>query len=208
MNCLFKISKIKENTNQIGCVAILTQKELDKLKETELNGQYSTFQVIQDEDLHTYFDKYKSFKDNAIQELMKMKHSDLFQFILKIGNPADNDGSTIAHEIVKNGFVFSFDELLQLGNPSNNYGWTIAHFEIDKGLDFSFEEIMKLGNPQNNGGHTIAHFLADSGHIFSVDELIQLGNPPDNGGFTVAYYMTRSGHNFSDEDDERLNSIK
>ena len=72
--------------------------------------------------------------------------------LLKLRNPVDNDGDSVAHMMAKTGQVFTADELLQLGNPENKYGETIAYIMARKGYEFSSYERSQFKIPSEVNG--------------------------------------------------------
>lgn len=84
--------------------------------------------------------------------------------------------------VSKRSYKFTIEQLLKIGNPFNNRGETVAHDMADIGHKFMVDELLQLGNPFDNFGFTVAHNMNGTGHRFSHKDVIRLGNPLDRYG--------------------------
>lgn len=154
------------------------------------------------DNLHRIYNHHAMIQPDYLNDFLKKEN--LFDEIVKAGNPSEKSGWTLAHYMAVSGKIFTVDEIIDLGNPITTNGQTIAHLMAKSGHVFSLDEILKLGNAADINGQTIAHFVASpmnnkskNPDVFTFDEIIQLGNPKNNLNETVAHLMADNGHIFS-----------
>lgn len=213
MSCLYRINFLYRNTVVKGSSAILTSTELDDLlyqtrRISPLNVKIEAFDDAVN-NLHDYFEPDKSFRSRKLISLSKKTSREVVDELIKIGNPQDNNGNTVAHVLALDyEYRFSFDDIMELGNPSSRNDITLAYIMAGYEPTFSMDELLKIGNLRVRNGNTIAHRMVKHNHKFSVDELLILGNPANDRDVTVADVMMTYGHVFTDEEKKLLNISK
>jgi hypothetical protein len=98
------------------------------------------------------------------------------------------------------GHKFTVDEILRLGNPTDNYGNTIAHTMACWGHEFTVDEILQLGDPVGIEGQTIAHQMEENGYKFSIKENFMLTSGFTNIQEAELAWQCESGENVSLEE--------
>lgn len=152
------------------------------------------------------YDNISDYNGNTISHLVINHDFCMFTFdeLLKLKNPSNSSGKTVAHEMALKGFRFSAEELIRLGNPGDNSGETIAHWMIMAQNPLTVDEILKIGDPKTNGGSSVSYWMVKHGYNFSVDEIIQLGNPKNFHGNTLSETLEMRGYVFSIDEKFRL----
>lgn len=206
MTCLVRVEISRKNTKILGSSLVLTIKELDKLLSQIDGNETFNIDIINDstDELHKYLDKNKDFIYENVKYLHETNRQNIFDEILKCGNPSDNNGLSLAHGIVKIGYEFTIEQLFQLGNIADDNGETIAHIMANKGYAFTLNEILRLGNPVDNYGYTLSHWMASKGHRFTVGEILELKNPISNNGETIAFCMIMNRYEFTADEEKQL----
>jgi hypothetical protein len=70
-----------------------------------------------------------------------------------------------------NDYRYSVSEILEMGNPANQEGITIANILVANGDEFTVTQLLDLDNPADKEGVTVAHLMACLGHRFPVPEI-------------------------------------
>lgn len=158
MNCLVNVKVTYKNIKEIGGSIILTIAEFNELVSKMKESKNIIIDRYEDKDdeLHIYFREDKEFKQEAIGLLMDKNNIEALSEILRLGNPYNKSGSSIAHILARRGYKFTVDDILKLGNPVDACGSTIGHWmAYKKSYKLTDIEIFKLGNPSNDFGKTI-----------------------------------------------------
>jgi hypothetical protein len=117
--------------------------------------------------------------------------------ILRLHNPADAFGATLAHWQAFHGMRFTVDDLLTLHNPAIHYAAdTLYDLDLYQ-REYTIADISEereYGQKINilHNGATVAHIMAREGQRFSQEEIARLGNPLDAGGMSIGDWMDRS----------------
>ncbi len=158
--------------------------------------------------------------------------------ILALGELNNQDTISLPLEMARHGYQFTFEEILRIKNPADDFGITLAHLCIHKSAQidyrgyhnnwmsssgepyeeykysvfnhsynhifnnppFTVEQLIQLGNPADKDGDTIAHWMAKADHIFTEKDLMQLGDPRNKKGESIAYIMARKGEKLTHEE--------
>ena len=120
-------------------------------------------------------------------------HGRFFTFddIVRLNNPADKYGATLAHWQARSGYRFSVEELIQLGNKRIDYSEReifnidLVHGQVITVGNISEEEQYENMTALLHKGATVAHIMAREGHKFTDEEIEKLGNPKDAEGLSL-----------------------
>jgi hypothetical protein len=74
------------------------------------------------------------------------------------------------------GYKFTVDEILRLGNPVDHEGYSVAHEMTGNGHKFTVDEILRLENPVSFKEHTIPHLMKKKGYTFTPMENFMLAS--------------------------------
>lgn len=93
------------------------------------------------------FEKYEHANFDRCYEQFFQNPPFTVEQLIQLGNPADNDGDTVAHLMAKSGHIFTDKELMQLGESRNKKGESIADIMARKGDKLTKDEKKKLDIP-------------------------------------------------------------
>lgn len=160
------------------------------------NGcEFTTEEIIQLGDVPK--DELKKFRPISIWMAI---HGHFFTFddIIRLNNPADKYGATLAHWQARSGYRFSVDELIKLGNRRINYSkGEIFYYDLMQPLLLTVGDISEDEQYENmtellHNGATIAHIMAREGYKFTDEEIEKLGNPRDAEGLSLKDWMEKA----------------
>ncbi len=130
-------------------------------------------------------------------ELAKLGYRFTLEEILRLNNPKDTLGATLAHWLAFKGQIFTLDQILKLGNPvveyrpDDMYPGDAAWQDYLLVRDVSEAEVYAKKHFILHNGATIGHIMAREGHRFTDEEIARLGNPVDRAGLTIKDWMNR-----------------
>lgn len=85
---------------------------------------------------------------------------------------------------------YSFEDILRLKNPPNLRGVTLAHEIIRAAPFqnlFTVEQLVELNNPADDSGETLAHDMINHGNrVFNEQEIDLLGDPKNAKGISIS----------------------
>ena len=158
--------------------------------------EFTTDQIIQ----FGFFPYWDSERDLPLSIWMvKSGHYFNIDEIIRLGNPNDRWGATLAHWQARYGYQFEIDDLIRLGDcrihfkdddvvwtdySSGNMYWTIADISVDEQYDRKTELL--------HNGATVAQIMAREGYKFTDEEIERLGNPRDAAGLSLKDWMERA----------------
>lgn len=158
--------------------------------------KFTTDQIIQ----FGFFPYWESERDLPLSIWMvKSGHFYSIDEIIRLGNPYDRWGATLAHWQARYGYQFEIDDLIRLGNcrihfkdddvvwtdySSGNMYWTISDISVDEQYDRKTELL--------HNGATIAHIMAREGYRFIDEDIQRLGDPRDAAGLSLKDWMERA----------------
>lgn len=207
MTCLVKVrfisNDIKNNggSHILNDFSIINREELEKLK--QVMPKNVSVELDSDGDIHEYMDRNREFTTEFVEYLYSLRFmpDNVFQEIMRIGDPKDKNGASLSFSFAKTGHIFSVEQLIKLRNPTGYENEeTVAHWMANRGHVFTVDELLQLGNPPDLQGQTVAHWMVERNNFFNADEIIRLGNPYDSLGETLAHYVAYHGGKFTIEE--------
>jgi len=93
------------------------------------------------------FEKYEYAIFNHSFERVFQNPQFTIEQLIQLGNPADDDGDTVAHLMAKTGYIFTNNELMELGEQRNKLGETVADIMAHKNYKIPNSEVEKSDLP-------------------------------------------------------------
>lgn len=192
MNCLVNIKIIRDGMKRNGASILLSASEFEAMNESLKS---IPFMEISDDRIHTYFKEDKSFITKSILDLLK-NHSNAIDEVMKLGNPENVYGYSMAHFLASQGLYFPINVLLELPNFTDDNGITVAHSMANRGYNFSIEELVQIGNPADDNGTTVGHWMASNGYKFTQNDLSIIGDSMNNDGVRISDIVSLKNKDF------------
>jgi hypothetical protein len=135
-------------------------------------------------------------------------HKFNFDDLIKLGNPVERFGASLAHRMAEHGFEFTLDEIFEIDKRRSVACTTVKNVQryttedilkimAKHGHEFTIEEILKIDQYFEPDDFTFSLWLVSNFHKFNFDDLIKLGNPEDRFGASLAHWMAFNGYRFS-----------
>ncbi len=142
-------------------------------------------------------DRYRNYKKaDFIEDFIMTKEKYSLSNILSVADE-DEDGRTIAHVMVSNGYIFNPDIHRNILLLADKDGWTVAHHMALNGYRFNPDKHRNILLLAYKNGWTVAHQMALEGFNFDPDrhkDILMLATKKD--GWTVAHWMAWNGYKF------------
>lgn len=209
----------KYGSNPVIFSEFVNNDHLEK-REKEISAMNSEtkFVNIDYRDAHHIFTKRGlDFKKEYILSFLKMSHAEMFDEIVRVGNPEIQNGIFLSETVITQSenvhTFFTYDEIKVLRNhPVMHNVQTLAHLVANNRYLFSLEELMDMGYLRDILGFPVEHYMIRNGHNFSINELkVLFARQSENNGNTttnlVHEMITYNNYMFSMEDIENLENI-